>query len=81
MYKDPIPRVYKHETKFKLARGGHGHTIGKFPEYLPQTNSETLKPQKANKEDREEWKPNGNKSLTRPTPSISYSAFNLRRHR
>lgn len=30
-YRDPPPRVYKHETQFKLARRGHGDTIGKYP--------------------------------------------------
>ena len=35
MYKDPVPRVYKHDTNFKLARGGHGHTIGKDPGVMP----------------------------------------------
>ena len=45
MYKDPVPKVYKHETKFKLARGGHGHTIGRYPEFMP-TNSETLIPKR-----------------------------------
>jgi hypothetical protein len=31
-------------------------------------------------EERELWRPNGSKSHSRPTPSISYSSINLRKY-
>lgn len=81
------PRKTNHETSFKLARRGHGDPIGKFPEFIVPANPETNKsPSKAKlkheepAEEREQWRHNGNKTLSRPTPSISYSMSNLRRY-
>lgn len=83
------PRKVTHETSFKLARRGHGDPIGKFPEFIMPANPETVLSKSPSKsqvkqedpiEERELWKPNGNKSLSRPTPSISYSTINLRRY-
>jgi hypothetical protein len=76
------PHAYKHESAFKLARRGHGDPIGKYPEFIASV-SESVAPKviKKEKSDKEGWKHVGNRSLSRPTPSISLSSFSLRKHR
>jgi len=55
-----------------------------MPASNPEHSTSPLKAQKARKEEGEEghevWRPNGNKSPSRPTPSISYSSINLRKY-
>lgn len=35
------PRAVHHETQFKLARRGHGDTIGRYPEFIPPTGNKS----------------------------------------
>ena len=36
------PKKFSHQAKFKLARGGHGDPLGKYPEFImPETNTKS----------------------------------------
>ena len=71
------------DARFKLARRGHGDPIARYPEWAEprvraQTEvSELVKSSKV-KGDRETWKP-PRVPLSRPSPSVSLMARNMRR--
>ena len=81
VFSNTPPRAVNHEAKFKLARKGHGDPIGKYPEFVPpaETKSQISRARKI-KSDKDDWKHVGNRSQSRPTPSISYSSFSLRKY-
>jgi hypothetical protein len=79
------PNRVSHETKFKLARRGHGDPIGRYPEYVkPRERAHTESSQMARtktekgESEKETWKPAAS-VLSRPTPSISLMGKNMRR--
>lgn len=86
-YKSPFVEsahvIVQHDRGFKPAAGrSHGSPLGKYPEFMNESiPGQFVRKPEGQEEEREKWRHIGNKSLSRPTPSISYSLSNLRRYK